>query len=99
MVVSKQIQGPIIESLYDSSNVIASKYNIESKKLVIIFGKGGQYLYENVEFSDFTKFDSSDSQGKSLNEFIKKYKAQKFPDIDVSSIKEDIKRLIQEQKK
>lgn len=99
MLISKQTEGSVIQSLYDSSNVIASQYNVESKNLVVIFGKGGQYLYENVDYSDFVKFELSDSQGKSLNTHIKKYVSKKLGDVDTTPIKEDIKKIIEEQKK
>lgn len=99
MVISKQTEGSIIQSLYDSSNVIASQYNMETKNLVVIFSKGGQYLYEGVEYGDFTKFEVSESQGKSLNTHIKKYPTKKMGEIDTTPIKEDIKRILNEQKK
>lgn len=95
MVISKQMEGSVVQSLYDSSNVIASQFNTDTKNLVIIFSKGNQYLYENVEYSDYTKFEVSSSQGKSFNEFIKKYSGKKLGEVDVTSIKEDI-RLIKE---
>ena len=89
------MEGSVVQSLYDSSNVIASQFNTDTKNLVIIFSKGNQYLYENVEYSDYTKFEVSNSQGKSFNEFIKKYSGKKLGEVDVTSIKEDI-RLIKE---
>ena len=94
MVISKQTDGGVIQSLYDSTNVIASQYNIETKNLVVIFGKGGQYLYEGVEYADFTKFEVSKSQGKSINDYIKKYPTKKLGQIDTTPIKEDIKRIM-----
>ena len=97
MVISKQTDGNVIQSLYDSSNVIASQYNVETKNLVVIFGKGGQYLYEGVEYSDFTRFEVAKSQGNSLNDYIKKYHTKKMGEIDKSSIKEDIKKILNEQ--
>jgi hypothetical protein len=85
--------------LYDSSNVIASEYNTETKNLVLIFGKGGQYLYEGVDYSDYTKFQMSESQGKSFNTYIKKYPTKQLGIIDTTQIKEDIKRILNEQRK
>jgi hypothetical protein len=41
----------------------------------------------------------SESQGKSFNIYIKKYVAKKLNDVDTTLIKEDIKRIINEQKK
>ena len=97
MLISKQTDGSVIQSLYDSSNVIASQYNVESKNLVIIFGKGGQYLYEGVDYADYTKFELSESQGKSINTYIKKYPTKQLGVIDTTQIKEDIKNILNEQ--
>ena len=94
MVISKQTEGSVIQSLYDSSNVIASQYNIETKNLVVIFGKGGQYLYENVDYADFTRFEVAKSQGISFNDYIKKYPTKKLGQIDTTPIKEDIKKIL-----
>ena len=94
MVISKQTDGSVIQSLYDSSNVIASQYNVETKNLVVIFGKGGQYLYEGVDYADFTRFEVAKSQGTSLNDYIKKYPTKKLGVIDTTPIKEDIKKII-----
>lgn len=99
MLISKQVERSIIQSLYDSSNVIASQYNTETRNLVVIFDKGGQYLYEGVSHDDFMRFESSDSQGKSLNTHIKKYSSRKLGEIDTTPIKEDIKLIIEEQRK
>ena len=99
MVISKQTDGSVIQSLYDSSNVIASQYNVETKNLVVIFGKGGQYLYEGVNYSDFTKFEVAQSQGKSLNEYIKKYPTKQLGMVDTTPIKEDIKNILNEQRR
>jgi hypothetical protein len=98
MLISKQTDGNTIQSLYDSSNVIASQYNVENKKLVVIFGKGGQYLYEGVDYSDYTKFEVSESQGKSFNTFIKKYPSKQLGIVDTTPIKEDIKNILNQLK-
>jgi hypothetical protein len=41
----------------------------------------------------------SESQGKSFEVYIKKYMAKKLNDVDTTLIKEDIKRILNEQRK
>ena len=50
-----------IECLYDSSNILGSKYITNQKKLAIIFNSGRQYVYEGVTFTDYSKFEKSDN--------------------------------------
>lgn len=91
MLVNKYVDGNTIENLYDSSNVIASKYDMVSKKLAVIFKNGFQYLYHDVKENDYLVFEGSDSQGKALNSNIIKYKYEKVGNpIDVSTILEQI---------
>ena len=87
-----------ISSLYDSSNVLASKYDPESKKLVIIFHNGNQYLYENVTKMTFNHFQNAKSQGKEIHGIIKKHHTTKLGTIDPTNIREDILNLKKEQK-
>ena len=91
MLVNKYVDGNTIENLYDSSNIIASKYDLVSKKLAIIFKNGFQYLYHDVKENDYLVFEGSESQGKALNSHIKNYKFEKVGNpIDVSTIIEQI---------
>jgi hypothetical protein len=87
-----------ISSIYDSSNVLASKYDPNLKKFVIIFGNGGQYLYENVDRSTFNSFQSAKSQGSLVHSLIKSHKQTKLDPVDVVQIKEDIIRNKNERK-
>ena len=91
MILNKHENESSIENLYDSSNILASKYNTLSKKLAIIFKTGRQYLYHDVKRDDYDIFEGSLSQGKVLNSHIKKYKAERVDDVaDVSPITEQI---------
>lgn len=91
MLVNKYVDGNTIENLYDSSNIIASKYDLSTKKLAIIFKNGFQYLYYDVKENDYLVFEGSESQGKVLNSHIKNYKFEKVGSpIDVSPIIEQI---------
>lgn len=93
LLQSTQDQEGKISSLYDSTNVLASKYDPKTKKMAIIFNNGGQYLYENVSSSTFQHFQSAKSQGSAVHSVIKGHSGTKVSTIDVSSIIEDIKNL------
>jgi hypothetical protein len=83
-----------IENLYDSSNVLASKYDKTKRKLAIIFESGLQYLYHDVTLEDYRKFSNDDSQGKAIHKYIRKYKTEKSEDIvDVTIIKEQVEKI------
>jgi len=92
MILNRHIDKESIESLYESSNILASRYNTLSKKLAIIFKGGRQYLYHDVQRSDYDIFEQAESQGKILNSTIKKYKAERIEEIvNVLPITEQIK--------
>mgnify|MGYP001238126044 CR=1 FL=1 len=91
MILNKHVQNHDIENIYDSSHILASKYNTISQKLAIIFKNGTQYLYHDVKMTDYELFEGSDSQGKVINSTIKNYKTEKVDGkIDVTPILEQI---------
>ena len=59
-----------ITSHYKSSTIDSATYNITDKTLTVVF-KWATYVYEAVDVATWDKFNSADSQGKALNEFIK----------------------------
>ena len=94
MVLSKNNYEGNVECLYDSSNIIASKYVTKDKKLAIIFKSGRQYVYSDVTYLDYSKFETSEGQGKVFNTIIKKYsysRAEK--DVDTTQLLEQINKL------
>lgn len=94
MVLLKHQENGSIECLYDSSNILGSKYVVNEKKLAIIFNSGRQYIYEGVTFTDYSKFESGESQGKLLHVIIKKYSHSQSKDIvDVQPIVEQINEI------
>lgn len=94
MVLLKHEEGNSVECLYDSSNVLGSKYVKDQKKLAVIFKSGMQYVYSNVTNEDYKKFESGESQGKLLNTIIKKYTFEKSKDIlDVTPMLEQINNI------
>ncbi len=57
-------------SHYTSSTINSATYNFADKTLTVVF-KWATYVYEAVDAETWVKFNSADSQGKALNEFIK----------------------------
>ena len=90
---SVQDQEGKISSLYDSSNVLASKYDPNSRKFVIIFNNGGQYLYEDVTKHTFDEFQKAKSQGSAVHTIIKRHHSKKVGIVDVDAIIQDIEKL------
>jgi len=97
MIIDKVEKNGIIEAIYESSNIIASKYNQSDKTLNIIFKHGGSYSYSNVENTDYIRFETAESQGKVLNSNIKKYAFIKNENVDTSEVIDRIKQLKQEE--
>jgi predicted house-cleaning noncanonical NTP pyrophosphatase (MazG superfamily) len=94
MILNRFVNEGTIENIYDSTNVLASKYDSNKRKLAIIFGSGQQYVYHEVTTEDYKKFEEDDSQGKAIHKYIKKYKSEKSTDlVDVSVIKEQVINL------
>ena len=90
-ILKRNDQEKIIECLYDSSNVLASKYDKESKELYVTFNRGAQYRYEKVSLTDYTRFEMADSQGSVLNSHIKKYTFSRMPDVNAEALITEIK--------
>jgi hypothetical protein len=56
---------------YESSTISSSQYEHKKNVLLIVFNSGNTYMYKDVDYINYEKFMSADSQGKALNEFIK----------------------------
>ena len=76
MAVKKEtIQGTKIINEIDSSNLVKTEYDVESKKLIAEFKNGAKYEYDEVPHHIYTKFRMAESQGKFFNtEISKTYK-------------------------
>ena len=62
--------------------------------MAIIFNSGRQYVYEGVTFTDYSKFEKSESQGKLLHSVIKKYSYSQSKDlVDVKPLVEQIEEI------
>lgn len=87
---------------YDSSNVVYSvcyDTNLTTKALKVVFKQGRTYLYKDVDVNDYLMFRNSQSQGKSVNEFIiKKYKGVRLSDTNIEEIDKLKEEFINENK-
>jgi hypothetical protein len=86
MILKRKEKDNVIKALYDSSNILGSKYDSNTGDLSLIFKAGTQYKYNGVSKSDYMRFEIAESQGKVFNTHIKKYSYVKLDDVDVSKI-------------
>lgn len=76
---------------YDSSNVIYSECidtNQAFKTVKLVFKGGRQYIYHNVDPTDYLMFRNAESNGKAFSTYIKKYECQRLPDISIEELNE-----------
>lgn len=82
MILNRKETENKIKAMYKSSTILASTYEKDTKALTIIFTNGGQYKYADVTLTDYTRFETADSQGVILNSHIKKYTFEKLAPAD-----------------
>ena len=90
MLLKKEIKDDKIVSLYKSSNIASSTYDQSNNELIVVFKTGGQYLYEGVSVTDYTRFEIDESQGKVLISHIIKYPFKKLDNVDTQPINQEI---------
>jgi hypothetical protein len=80
MSIKKEtIDGTKIINEIESTNIVRTEYDTETKKLVTEFKNGAKYEYEDVPHNVYTKFRMSESQGKFFTTDIsKKFKYKKL---------------------
>ncbi len=93
MILKRQEKDNKIKAMYKSSTILASVFETDTKNLTVIFSNGGQYKYSNVALTDYTRFETADSQGVILNTHIKKYSFEKMSPIDTGAIIKEITDL------
>ena len=78
-VKKETIDGTKLINEIDSTTIIKSVYDTESKEKVVEFKNGTKYQYNEVPHQTYTKFRMAESQGKffSLN-ISKTYKYKKI---------------------
>lgn len=91
---------------YDSSNIVYSECDDtkdELKTLRVVFKNGACYEYKNIEVQDYVMFmrgGLDGSNGKALNNFIKKnkYEYERLEDANLTLIKEELKTMQEKEK-
>lgn len=80
MAVKKtEIVGTKIICEIESSNLVKTEYDTETKKMISEFKNGMKYEYDEVPHNVYVKFRMAESQGKFFNtEISKKYKYRKL---------------------
>ena len=99
MILKKVEKDNNIRCVYESSNILASNYDLGTKKLSVVFKNGGKYTYLDVAKSDYLIFEMADSQGKILNSNIKQYTFVKDDDVDTKKYLETIENVKQADRK
>lgn len=64
------IEGTRIVCEIESSNLVKTEYDTDSKKLITTFKNGLRYEYDDVPHNIFAQFRLSESQGKFFNSQI-----------------------------
>jgi hypothetical protein len=86
MLLKRVETNGVVKAIYESSNILASKYNAGTNELTITFNHGGQYKYSDVSPNEYFKFEMADSQGKVFNSNIKSKKTDKLDNVDPKTI-------------
>lgn len=98
MLIKRNVKGNNVEALYDSSNILASSWDKTTNDLKITFKRGAQYLYKDVRATDYTRFETAESQGKELNKRIKNtYNFEKLDNVETAELIKEIYAYQQEE--
>jgi hypothetical protein len=77
-ITKEEIKGTKILNEIQSSNLVRTEYDTETKNMIAEFKNGARYEYQDVPHSVYTKFRMSESQGKFFNtEISKKFQYKK----------------------
>lgn len=77
-IKKEEIKGTKILNEVESSNIVRSEYDTETKLMIVEFKNGQRYQYHEVPHGVYTKFRMSESQGKFFTtEISKKFKYAK----------------------
>jgi hypothetical protein len=71
-ILKEEIIGTKILNEVESSNIVRTEYDVETKKMIAEFKNGMKYEYEDVPHLTYTQFRSAKSQGSFFNTSISK---------------------------
>ena len=78
-ITKEEIVGTKIINEVQSSNIVRTEFDTESKLMIVEFKNGMRYQYEGVPHEVYTRFRMTESQGKFFSSDIsKKYKLVKL---------------------
>jgi hypothetical protein len=78
-ITKEEIVGTKIINEVQSSNIVRTEFDTESKLMIVEFKNGMKYQYEGVPHEVYTRFRMTESQGKFFSSDIsKKYKFVKL---------------------
>jgi hypothetical protein len=78
-ITKEEIVGTKIINEVQSSNIVRTEFDTESKLMIVEFKNGMRYQYEGVPHEVYTRFRMTESQGKFFSSDIsKKYKFVKL---------------------
>jgi hypothetical protein len=78
-ITKEEIIGTKILNEVQSSNIVRTEYDTESKEMIVEFKNGLKYKYDSVPHEIYTRFRMTESQGKFFSSDIsKKYKYTKL---------------------
>lgn len=78
-IIKEEIKGTKIINEIQSSNLVRTEYDVETKKMIAEFKNGTRYEYDEVPHNVYAEFRLSESQGKYFNTKISKtYKFNKL---------------------
>lgn len=95
MILKRQEKNGKIKAMYSSSTICASVFDTATKDLTVIFNNGGQYKYPSVDLTDYTRFETADSNGSVFNTYIKKKYTnfEKLDKLDENTIQAILKEV------
>jgi hypothetical protein len=71
-ILKEEIKGTKIINVIESSNIVKTEYDTETKKLITEFKNGIRYEYDDVPHQLYTSFRTAKSQGGFFNTNIAK---------------------------
>ena len=71
-ITREEFKGTKIINEIQSSNIVKTEYDTETKKMIAEFKNGIRYEYEDVPHQKYTEFRTAQSQGNYFNKNISK---------------------------
>ena len=71
-IIREEIKGTKILNEIESSNLVKTEYDTETKKMIAEFKNGMKYEYDDIPHIIYTQFRSAKSQGNFFNTQISK---------------------------